>query len=245
MIYFLLPAYNEENDLPRLLEEFISVHFSFPYHIIIVNDGSTDKTPAIIEEYKNKLSLSAVHHDKNRGLGKALSTGFSEILARIKDSDILITTDSDGTHPLDTVYAIINKIKTGADVVVASRFVSGGQENGVNLFRRLLSHVASSGLGILWPVENIRDYSSGFRGYSYAMITRLHAMFGEKLVEESGFSSTLELLLKASLAGGKFDEVPLKLRYDNKKGASKMKVTRTILAYFKLIVRLKRLKPAK
>lgn len=245
MIYFLLPAFNEEKDLPRVFEEFIALKFSFPYQILVVNDGSTDGTAAIIEEYKNRLPVSALNHKENKGLGAALEDGFSELIKHMRDNDILITIDSDGTHPLDTVHLIKQKIESGADAVVASRFVSGAEENGVGLFRRFLSHSASFGLRILWPINNISDYSSGFRGYSNALVSRMNNAFGSKIIEDSGFSANLELLLKASLAGGKFNEVPLKLNYDAKKGKSKLKVSVTIIAYFKLIIRMFLLKSSR
>jgi len=245
VIYFLLAAYNEESDLPRLFEEFITAGFNFPYHIIVVDDGSTDNTAAIAEGYKNRLPVSVLRHNQNRGLGKALGTGLHEISGRIKAGDILVTIDADGTHPLDTVYEIKKKIESGADVVVASRFIRGGGENGVSVLRRSLSHTANFGLRILWPIKNIRDYSSGFRGYSNVILSRLNDVFGSGIIRENGFAATLELLLKADIAGAAFDEAALKLRYDAKKGRSKMKIIKTILDYFRLIVRLWPLKAGK
>lgn len=239
MIYFLLPAYNEERDLPRLFDEFLRISFPFPYRILVVNDGSTDKTRDRIEPYRARLPIDVLDHGTNLGLGKALRTGFTELEKRIKPGDSVVTMDSDGTHPLDSVFGIKEKIEGGKDVVIASRFAPGGSETGLNVFRRLLSHTASAGLRFLWPIKGIRDYSSGYRGYSYDIVTKLFQAFGSRTIEEGGFSATLELLLKASLLSDGFDEVPLKLRYDRKVGTSKMRVAKTVFRYFTLIIRLK------
>lgn len=238
MIHFILPAYNEEKDLPRLFDEFVGIAFPFPYRILIVNDGSTDNTRAVIEQYRARLPIDVCNHETNRGLGKALLTGFTEAAARLQPGDIVITMDADGTHPLDTAYLIKEKIEQGCDVVVASRFAPGGTETGMNTFRRSLSRTASGGLRCLWPIKRIRDYSSGYRGYSYAVVKELSRTFGAKMVEENGFSATLELLLKASMLTDKFDEVPLKLRYDRKLGSSKLHVLKTVFRYISLVSRL-------
>jgi dolichol-phosphate mannosyltransferase len=239
VIYFVLPAYNEEKDLPRFFDEFISIKFPFSYRIIVVNDGSGDSTAAIISDYGGKLPIEVITHPTNLGLGKALSSGFAALEGKLGDLEFAVTMDSDGTHPLEAVYDIKRSIEAGSDVVVASRFVAEGTEQGVNFLRRGLSHAASSGLRILWPIKNIRDYSSGYRGYSANIIRKLRNKYHERTFEENGFASTLEVLLKASMLTDKFAEVPLRLRYDSKQGESKMKIVPTIKNYFKLITRLR------
>jgi dolichol-phosphate mannosyltransferase len=75
--------------------------------------------------------------------------------------------------------------------------------------------------------------------YRGSLIKSLFAKFGDKFIEESGFSASIEILLKASLITDKITEVPMILRYDKKIGASKMKVFRTIFRYLALLAKLK------
>lgn len=84
--------------------------------IIVVSDGSTDKTAAIARE--NKVTL--IEHDLNRGLGGALGTGFE--YARKNNFDTLLTFDADGQHNPDDIWPVLKPIiRKGADVVIGSR----------------------------------------------------------------------------------------------------------------------------
>ena len=72
MIHIVLPAYNEEADLPPLLSKVSAVleNHSLPYQIILVNDGSTDQTLKIAEAFKDRIPLQIISHAVNRGLGR-------------------------------------------------------------------------------------------------------------------------------------------------------------------------------
>ena len=79
MIWILLPAYNEEASLPRLLpkiEEVMKQHKE-TYHVVVVDDGSSDQTPVLLEEYAKIMPLTAVTHSINRGLAKLKETALN------------------------------------------------------------------------------------------------------------------------------------------------------------------------
>ena len=101
--------------------------------------------------------------------------------------------------------------------------------------RRMLSHVASAVLRLLFPVGTVQDYSSGFRAYRGDALQSL-AREG-RVVSETGFACMLDLLLRLRAQGGRAAEVPLVLRYDRKPSESKMDVPRTVLRYGVLIAR--------
>ena len=77
----------------------------------------------------------------------------------------------------------------------------------------------------------VRDYTSGCRGFSGTVIKKISAGFGTQFIKETGFTATLEILLKAGTVTDRISETPLVLRYEKKSGQSKMKVARTIIRY--------------
>ncbi len=235
MIYVLLPAYNEENDIAALLKEFTETKLAYPLRLIIVDDGSTDGTANSILAYDTKLPLKLISHKINMGLGKALSTGFTYIASVIEDDDILVTMDANNSHKPKLINELTAKTYSGYDVVIASRFVKGAGERGVPLIRRILSFLASRLIKVIFPISNASDYTSGFRAFSASAVKRMVGRYGLGVVNEPGFSATLELLLKAKKIGIKLAEVPLILRYDEKTGKSKMKIMSTVCQYSKLL----------
>lgn len=237
MIYLLLAAYNEERDLPPLLAAVTETTFAIPLKIVIVDDGSADTTAEKARRWSSRLNIEIITHEANKGLGAALSTGIAYVSTHITDDDILVTMDADNTHSPQHIAAMREKLSGGSRLVIASRYCAGGQQSGLSLFRRILSRGASAMMSTLFPIKGVSDYSSGYRAYSGSLVREMAGTFGSRLVTEKGFGVTLELLLKAATITTSISEVPLDLHYERKSGASKMKVGRTIITYFRLLYR--------
>lgn len=237
MIYLLLAAYNEEQDLPPLLETVSATNIPSPLKILVVDDGSLDATADKARSFAGRLDITVLTHGKNKGLGAALSTGFAAAAERITDDDVLVTMDADNTHSPRHITQMMEEISSGARLVIASRYCPGGRQSGLSLFRRIMSRGASTMMGVFFPIAGVRDYSSGYRAYAGSLVKDMTGTFGSRLVSEKGFGATLELLLKAALFKPRIAEVPLDLHYELKSGPSKMKVGRTILTYFRLLHR--------
>jgi dolichol-phosphate mannosyltransferase len=86
-------------------------------------------------------------------------------------------------------------------------------------------------------VPGVRDYSCGYRAYRADLLRRAFAEMGDQFVNQSGFSCMVDILLKLNWLNAVIAEVPLILHYDYKKGASKMKVGRTVRETLKLAAR--------
>lgn len=86
-------------------------------------------------------------------------------------------------------------------------------------------------------IDGIRDFTSGFRAYRVSLLRRASTHWGERLVEERGFACMVELLLKLRHCGPAVSEIPLRLRYDRKPGASKLRLGRTLAQYLLLLTR--------
>jgi dolichol-phosphate mannosyltransferase len=153
---------------------------------------------------------------------------------------VIATMDADNTHDPGLLPAMWQALdERAADVVIASRYVHGGEEVGLSALRRVLSRGASFLLTAVTPVRGARDYTCGFRVYRAATLRRAALAWGERLVEEAGFTCMAEILLKLGRGGARVDEIPLVLRYDLKAGASKMKILRTISRYFAMAARIR------
>ncbi len=244
-LWVALPAYNEERSLPALLERYAALapvlgQQGATLRVLVVDDGSRDGTIAAADRFKGRLALEVLPHGVNRGLGAALRTGLAGALERAAEGDLIATMDADNTHDpalLPEMWARMEGER--ADVVIASRYAPGGDEVGLTALRKLLSRGASLLLSLTVPVKGARDYTCGFRLYRASILRRAANAWGEKLVEETGFTCMAEVLLKLGRGGARVAEAPLVLRYDLKQGASKMKMMRTISRYFELIRRIR------
>jgi dolichol-phosphate mannosyltransferase len=234
MIWILLPAYNEEIDLPNLLAKIKNILGGGQYRLVVVNDGSTDDTGKILGKYKKELNLDIVEHPINRGLGETERDGFEYIAWHAKRDDYLVRIEGDDTHEPKYLFDQIEKLKEGYDVVNTSRFQPGGGQMGVNAYRAFISRTANVFMRMMFGVRGVRDYSCGFRAYRVAVIQDALAIFGNNLIQMRGlgFTSTLEIIVKLNIMGCRFAEVPFVLRYDQKKGGSKMIGSVTMLGYF-------------
>jgi dolichol-phosphate mannosyltransferase len=145
--------------------------------------------------------------------------------------------DADDTHDVESLDSMIDLVNAGADIAVASRFVSGGDDSTAPLFRRILSRGAALVFKTILPVKDVEDFTSGYRAYRVELLRRAVRHWGERLIEEQGFACMVELLLKLRHLNPVVYETPLVLRYDRKQGKSKLKLVKTMIQYFKLALR--------
>src|SRR5262249_54712010 len=88
---------------------------------------------------------------------------------------------------------------------------------------------------ITFPLSGVRDYTCGYRAYHGKLLKKAFQKYGNDFIERDGFEAMVDILLKLRRMGAIFCEVPLVLRYDEKRGASKMRVFRTIRRSLSLI----------
>jgi dolichol-phosphate mannosyltransferase len=248
-VWILLPCYNEEMALPGVLGQLASLapaldsqHWQQPIHVIIVDDGSIDRTwqlanEAIIAYSHQGLSIQNIRHEHNQGLGVTMRTGINAFLAHGTKEDVLVTMDSDGSHPAQTILLMLEASSRGSDLIIASRFARGGQAIGIPPLRAICSRICSSVYMSLFHVKGVRDYSSGFRLYTFSVLDRAQRAYGDAFITERGFACQAEILLKLARIDANCAEVPLVLRYDLKPGPSKMRLGRTVLRYCMLALR--------
>lgn len=239
--YFVIPAFNEEKNLPVLFEEIENACGKLRHKIILVDDGSTDGTKAMLAQLARTLPLIVVTHPRNLGVGAAFRNGYAKLLElpETDPGDLVITMEADNTSDLRILQAMIEKIDSGADLVLASCYAPGGKVEGTNWWRKFLSTGANVLIRTLFKMRNVHTYSSFYRAMKIELLQRLANRYGDKMIEEPGFTCMVELLLKFKELGARIDEVPMILKGGRRKGVSKMRVPATTLSYLKLILRAK------
>jgi len=240
--YIVIPAYNEEKGLPPLLETVrrLMAQSGRDYHVLVVNDGSRDRTREVALEAAATMPLDVLDHEVNRNVGAVFRTGITEACRRAAPDDVVVTIEGDNTNDASIIVPMIEKVEKGADVVVASRYRSGGCFQGFPLVRRIYSHGINTLLRIFYPIPGISDYSIFYRAYRAGLLQRALAHYGGDFIESVGFVSNAEMLIKLRPFGIRGDEVPLRYRYDQKASKSKMRPARTIAEYFRFFRRLRR-----
>lgn len=241
-IYLLLPVYNEGPNIEPLLKGIKKCMEArdYLYEVIIYNDGSTDETSDILGQNRCNLPVRIIGKEQNEGLGFAFKSLIKEVINCSEDEDdIAIVLDSDNSHNPEHTYRMVNRIREGFDVVIASRYLEDSRVVGVSKFRQFLSLCASWFMRIIFPIKGIKDYTCGYRAYSVTCLSNAYKKYGDKIVEEHGFACMAEFLIKLSSLNVLAVEIPLILRYDRKRGESKMKILKTIENTIMMLLRLR------
>lgn len=242
MIYLLLPAYNEEDSLVTLIpkvDAFFKKDLKLDYHVIACNDGSSDTTLESLQKWKSDgIDMTIIDHKINRGLGETIRDLFEKAAEMGKPGDIIVRMDCDDTHEPEFIGGLINKLQEGYDVVIASRFVEGGGQEGLSRYRKTISLLANKFMKLFFPIKGLKEYSSGYRAYRIEIIQKAINEFGNNFIQLKGlgFSCTLEKIVKLKILQARFGEAPMVLRYDQKVSESKMVSSITTLGYIVLVI---------
>jgi dolichol-phosphate mannosyltransferase len=203
----VVPTYNERDRLAELVLALFdaTTRAQLDLELVIVDDNSPDGTGALADELARTRRMQVVHRSGKLGLGTAVVAGFA-----VASSDILGVMDADFSHPPALVPKMVAAFRaTGADVLVASRYVPGGSTPDWPLKRRMLSRL---GCLLARGLSPIRDAASGF------FLIRRDIARGVA-IKAGGFKICLELIVRGKPA--RLVEIPY--RFDDRElGESKM-----------------------
>jgi dolichol-phosphate mannosyltransferase len=214
----VIPMYNEETGVEECVRRVSEALDGIPCHsrLIVVNDGSRDRTGEILDELAPRYPrLLVMHHAKNSGYGAALRTGVSAAAAA--DSDYALFMDSDLTNDPRDLPKFVDKMREGYDVIKATRYSHGGGAWGLPLYRVAISAVGNRIARILFRLP-VHDSTNGFRAVRVPLLMRMR-------LTENRFSIIMEELYWSKFLGGRFAEVPVTLT-ERKRG-----LRRTSFAY--------------
>ncbi|MDP6539853.1 MAG: glycosyltransferase family 2 protein [Planctomycetota bacterium] len=220
-VTIVVPAYNEEGAIGGVVERLCALELGVPTELLVVDDGSSDGTPAALDVLDERFdSLTVVRHRENSGYGAALKTGF----ARARH-DVVVITDADGTYPESSIAELLERIDDGADMAVGSRT---GSDVHIPLIRRpakaFLRWMASFLAGTPIP-----DLNSGLRAF------RRDFVLAYRPILPQGFSFTTTITLAALTNGHVVDYI--RINYAAREGRSKIRPVRDTLGFLALILR--------
>jgi dolichyl-phosphate beta-glucosyltransferase len=212
MLSLVIPAYNEEERLPALLETLaadadraLSAAGLRLLEIVIVDDGSTDRTREMLAAAAadNPRLTPVIDFAENRGKGAAFAAG----VARARGRYVLLA-DVDLSTPLEELGKLTAAIDAGADIAIGSRAVPGAVVERGPLHRKLLGHSFNGAVRLLTGLD-LRDTQNGFKLFPTEALRQLTAR-----QTCPGFAFDVELLMRADRVGLRIAEVPIVYVHD-------------------------------
>lgn len=196
LVSVIVPMYNEENAVGKVLKSLTLLEKKMPLEIIAVDDGSTDKTREVVRTFP---SVTLVCHPKNLGKGKAIVTSLSK-----SRGQIVVIQDADLEYPPEEIPKLVKPIITGkADVVFGSRFL--GQANNMGSTHRFGNRILSLASNLLFSTQ-LTDVMTGHKAFSRKCIDSI------KLTED-GFGIEIEITAKILKNGWTCIELPIIYAY--------------------------------
>jgi dolichol-phosphate mannosyltransferase len=197
----VVPTFNEAQNLPELVKRICA---SLPdVCVLVVDDDSRDGTPDVARNLAKTLPVRIVERRGEKGLSTAVLRGLAEA-----STDLCVVMDADLSHPPESIPRMVKGVLDGADIVVGSRYVRGGDIEDWPLLRRLTSW---AGTLLARPLTTVRDPMAGF------FCLRRSLIDGASL-KPRGFKILLEILARTGTS--KTAEIPIRFE-DRSKGASK------------------------
>jgi dolichyl-phosphate beta-glucosyltransferase len=221
----IIPAYNEEKRLARALErieEYFSAARNGPagIEIIVVDDGSTDRTAAIAEEWSRRVpSVRLVSNGQNRGKGYSVRHGMLEARGRIG-----LFTDADLSSPIQESAKLLAAIAEGKDAAIGSRAVDRSLIEAHQSPYREIAGIVFNAFVRLFTLLPFQDTQCGFKAF---VLERSRIVFEQQHIERFGFDP--EILFLAKRHGLRVAEVPVRWAHDP---ATKVHVLRDSLLMF-------------
>lgn len=211
----ILPTYNELGNLGPLVESIVEQGQMFD--ILIIDDGSPDGTGLLADHLKTVYPgrVEVIHRQGKLGLATAYLTGFRFGLN--KGYDYVYEMDADFSHnPCYLTHFIQTMIREKADVVLGSRYVSGGGVTRWPWYRKVISRGGSLYASLMLGV-NVKDLTGGFKCFSRHALEAMNL----ETIESSGYGFQIEMTYRALKAGFKVVEMPIVFE-ERREGKSKM-----------------------
>ena len=215
-VSIVIPTYNEEESVTQVVEhiKLVMESHSINYEIIVVDDGSTDKTAELLMNLPVKL----IQHPDNRGYGASLKTGI-----RNASNEIIVITDADGTYSPDEIPNILSHIDQ-FDMVVGART---GRNVKIPLIRKPAKWFLAKLANYLSETK-IPDLNSGLRAFRKGLVMKFFNIL------PNGFSFTTTITL--GMHSNDYSVKYIPINYDKRSGKSKIRPIKDTLNFILLII---------
>ncbi len=224
----ILPVHNEEDRLPTALEK-VEIFFAsqaYPYEILIVENGSQDRTLEIAQQAARRLPFIRVFHEERRGKGLAVQRGMLEAKGEYR-----FFADVDFSMPIEEVSRFIPPQLPDSQVTIASREAKGAKRYGEPAYRHLVGRVFNN-LVRWFALPELQDTQCGFKCFRGDIAEQV---FPRQTI--AGWTFDVEVLYIARLKGFHIQEIPVPWYYN---GQSKVRVMQDSLRMFTDLVTIRR-----
>jgi len=215
----IIPAHNEEETIGQVLDD---INSNFPCKVIVVNDGSKDKTKQIALQKGATVCTHAI----NRGLGATLATGIKAALN--ENADIVVTFDADAQHEAKDIKILIQPILDGtADAVLGSRFL--GRNELMPRIKRLGNWCLTAFTNILSGMD-VTDSQTGLRAFDRKSAEKL-------IILCDRYDVASEIVFELGKWNLKVEEVPITALYDERSMTKGTNVRSGLEIFFGLMLK--------
>lgn len=209
-----LPTYNERENLRRMIEALAGV-LREGDRVLVIDDNSPDGTGAIADSLAAEHTfVDVLHREQKEGLGRAYVAGFHRALT--DGAELVLEMDCDFSHDPADVPRLIEVAENGADLVLGSRYVPGGNTRNWGLVRRLISR-GGSVYTALFLHMGVKDPTGGFKCFRRPVLERLDL----DAITPRGYAFQIETTYRVKQAGFTVVEIPITF-VDREVGQSKM-----------------------
>lgn len=208
----IMPTYNESGNLEKNVD--LLFRFNQNVNLLIVDDNSPDGTGQLADELASKnKKISVLHRKQKDGLGAAYLAGF--VWGMENNFEYLVEMDADGSHRAEDLPKLL-AVAQGSDLVIGSRYISGGKTLNWPFYRRWLSKGGNIYAQIMLGGK-IKDMTAGFRVFSVEFLKQLNL----NGINARGYSFQIEMAHRTIRSNGKVSEVPITF-VEREVGTSKM-----------------------
>jgi dolichol-phosphate mannosyltransferase len=218
LLSLIIPTYNERENVGELIGRIESLRAKLPYElsIVVVDDNSADGTAEVVKDLMRKYeNVKLIQRPRPAGLGSAYMDGFRYALETLK-ADYVGEMDADLQHPPEILPVMCEAVRSGSDVVLASRYIEGGSSQGLSFRRKVVSKGANLLTAIFLRVP-VKDATTGFRIISAKAVAALL----EFELSATGYAFQVQSLYVYQKVGMRFSEVPFSFE-TRKSGQTKL-----------------------
>ena len=218
-VYIIVPAYNEEKCIDKTIKDLRDHGYK---NIIVINDGSTDKTSKIAKD--NKVIL--ISHPINLGQGSSIQTGLEYAL--LSGADILVTFDSDGQHRASDIADLLEPIiNDKAEVTLGSRFLN--KNSNTPWIKQILLKGGAFILFLMYGIM-LTDTHNGLRAFTANAASRMK-------LESRGMEHASEIIEKIKLEKLRYLEVPVTIKYTSYSIKKGQRISNSLNILFKMLAK--------